>query len=406
MNFLELIRTAFTSLGSNLSRTALTMLGIIIGITSVISMLAVGNGSQQSIQNSVSALGSNLLTVTSSAQRTGLVGGAGGSGNTLTQGDVTAIRTDPSMTSVAAVSPEYSQNEQVVTSTSNENVTVTGVEPDYATVHDYQADIGNFITQDNVDSQNKVAVLGPDTATTLFGTTDVIGQTIRINKLIFNVVGVTKAKGSNGVQNSDDAVFIPLSTAQKIIFGQSNLRTIVVQVADSTQMDVVQTELDNLLRVRHKIAATGTEDFTIRNSTTTLSTLTSVTSVFTTLLASISGISLLVGGIGIMNIMIVTVTERTKEIGLRKAIGAKNDSILSQFLVESVILTFSGGVIGVLLGYLVSYVLTVTKIQTADVSLNSVFLSVGISVLIGVAFGIYPAYKAAQLSPIEALKYE
>ena len=404
MNTFELIKTAFVSLSSNKPRTALTMLGVVIGIGSVISMLAIGNGSQQSIQDSVTSLGSNLLTITSSAQKTGLVQGAGGSGQTLTMEDATAIK--DKISNITAVSPEYSSSSQVTSTDSNANVSISGVQPDYFIAHNYQAGEGVLITGDDNTNIARVAVLGPDTATTLFPNSSAIGSTIQINKLPFKVIGITVSKGSTGFTNSDDVVFVPLSTAQKILFGQSKLRTITVQGKDSNSLTQVQADITSLLQTRHKIKVGKSDDFTIRNSADTLSTLTSVTGVFTILLASIGGISLLVGGIGIMNIMIVTVTERTREIGLRKAVGAKNSTVLMQFLIESIILTLFGGLFGVGLGYGVSYVINTTKVASSVISLDSVFLSVGISVLIGIVFGLYPAYRASKLSPIDALRYE
>jgi putative ABC transport system permease protein len=371
-------------------------------------MLAVGNGSQQSIQASVTSLGSNLLTITSSAQRTGLVAGSFGSGQSITMSDAQAIRDDNTLTDVGAVSAEYSQNQQIIgPNSANSNSPVNGVQLDYATVHNYQIDQGSWITDDQISNRDKVAVLGPDTATTLFGSAaSAIGQTIRINKITFNVIGTTVSKGTSGITNADDNVFIPLSTGQSLLFGENKIRTIVVQGKDSATLSILQNQIDNLLRQRHKLDSTATADFTIRNSADTLSTLDSITGIFTLLLASISGISLLVGGIGIMNIMIVSVTERTKEIGLRKAIGAPSSSILGQFLVEAMILTFSGGVLGVLCGYLISYVLSSFIGIKAQVGVDSIVLSVSVSIIIGVIFGMYPAYRASKLNPIEALRYE
>jgi putative ABC transport system permease protein len=405
MNLYELILSAFRSLSSNLARTFLTMLGIIIGIASVISLQAIGNGSQESIQKSITSLGSNLLTITSSAARSGLV--RGGANLTLTQGDVDALNTGV-IPGIAAVSPEATQSFQVVSpSTSqNTNTTINGVVPQYASVHNYTVSNGNFISQDNQTNESKVAVIGPTTATTLFGSDNPVGQSIRINGIQFSIIGETDTKGSNGFQNSDDVVFIPLSTAERDLFGQTKYRTIVVQASDPNNTSVLQASIDSLLKSRHKIADGKTADYTIQNSADTLSTLSSITGTFTTLLAAIAGISLLVGGIGIMNIMIVTVTERTKEIGLRKAVGATRNSILSQFLVEAVILTFSGGLIGVGIGYVVSYILTATGILASSISVSSVFLATGISIIIGVIFGLYPAFRAARLTPIDALKYE
>jgi len=407
MTLLELIQTALAGLLANKTRTGLTMLGIVIGIASVITLLAIGQGSQDSIKQSVSNLGSNLLTISAGSQRTGLVQGGAGTATSLTLADVTAIQDYAKSGNITGVSPEFSRNTQVVAGSNNTNVSITGAVPDYATVHNYQIQSGSFITSDQNTSRAKVAVIGPDTATNLFGeNSSPVGQEIKINKIVFKVIGVTVAKGSSGFQNPDDVIMVPLITAQKTVFGQDNLRSIVVQVKNAETMTQVQDDLTSLLLTKHKITDPAKADFTIRNSADTLSTLSSVTSIFTTLLAGIASISLLVGGIGIMNIMIVTVTERTREIGLRKAVGAQNNAILSQFLVEAIVMTTLGGIIGVTLGFAISFGLQTFANLSVSVSWTSVLLSTGVSVLVGLIFGIYPAMQAAKLSPIDALKYE
>lgn len=404
MSFIDLIKTAFTALGSNKTRTSLTMLGIIIGIASVITLLGVGSGSQNSIQQSVSALGSNILTISAGSQRTGLVQGGSGTAATLTLEDADAIKSKVS--NISAVSPEASRNFQIIANGNNTNTSVTGVLPDYLIAHNYQIQSGNFITTENNDSMGKVAVIGPDTAKNLFVDQDPIGQTIKINKISFKVIGLTVTKGSSGFQNLDDIILIPLQTAQKILLGQSNIRSIVVSASSDKSLTQVQNDITTLLMQRHNISDSTQLDFTIRNSADTLSALSSVTSTITGLLSSIAGISLLVGGIGIMNIMIVTVTERTREIGLRKAVGARNRDILAQFLVEAVILTLLGGIIGVLIGILLGFLISTFANIATQVQLNSIFLATGVSVLIGIVFGLYPARKASKLSPIEALRFE
>jgi len=407
MNILELLKTSIKALNSNKSRTALTMLGIVIGIASVISLLGVGNGTQASVQSRVSALGSNLLTITSGSQNTGVVNQGAGSSQTLTYNDAKAIRSDKSIQNLTAVSAELGKNAQIIATGTNENATVNGVEPDYAIVHNYQIDTGSFITEDNLTTLAKVAVIGPDTATTLFGSTSsAVGQTIKINRIIFKVVGVTVSKGSSGFGNQDDVVFVPLTVAQKILFGQDYLRTISIQGSDSNTLTTLQQDITTVLLNRHNISDPTAADFTIRNSADTLATLNSITGQFTLLLGSVAGISLIVGGIGIMNIMIVTVTERTKEIGLRKAIGAKNKVILAQFLTEAVVMTFIGGCIGILLGLGIGFLLSNFAGQTVLISPASIILASSVSVLIGITFGLYPALRASRLNPIEALRYE
>lgn len=400
----ELIKTALTALGANKPRTALTMLGIIIGIASVISLLAIGTGAQQSIQNSVSALGSNLLTITAGSLRTGIVQGGAGSATTLTYDDAKAIKAN--VPNISGVSAELARQAQIVAKGANTNTTVTGALPDYLTVHNYQMQQGSFITQSEVNHLSRVAVIGPDTAANLFNTSNPIGQKIQINKMSFTIIGETVPKGSTGFLNADDYIVIPLTTAQQIVFGQDSVRSIVVQGTSADVLPQVQNDITSLLLDRHHITNPTNADFTIRNSTQTLSTLSSITSVFTMLLASIASISLIVGGIGIMNIMIVTVTERTREIGLRKAVGAKNQIILEQFLIEAIMLTLLSGLFGVVLGAIISLVLSTAGGVSTIITPFSILLSAGVSILIGVVFGLYPAMKAAKLSPIEALRYE
>ncbi len=403
MSLIELLKTAIQALSTNKVRTGLTMLGIIIGIASVITMLGIGSGAQASIQSSVTALGTNVLTISSSGQFSGVVRGAAGAASTLTMDDATALS---QVQGVSAVSPETQSQAQIIAGQNNTNTIVYGVTPSYALVHNYQIQAGGFIVQSQVDSLSRVAVIGPDTATTLFGTNSPIGQSIMINHVQFNIIGETVPKGSNGFASQDDFVIIPLTTAQQIVFGMTNLRSIAIQASSADVVSQVQNDVTTLLLTRHSITNPQNADFIVRNSATTLSTLSSITNVFTILLASIASISLLVGGIGIMNIMIVTVTERTREIGLRKAIGAKNATILQQFLIEAILLTLSSGILGILLGFSVGSILTHITLTSVLITPFAIILSTGISFLIGIIFGLYPAYKASRLIPIEALRYE
>lgn len=405
MNPTQLLKTALTALGANKTRTSLTMLGIIIGIMSVIVMLGIGTGAQQTITSSLTSLGTNILSITAGAQQAGIVQQGVGTATTLTLQDAEAIESH--VTNLNAVSPEVQSQAQLLAGDANTNSPVYGVNQNYATVHNYQIQEGSFITQNNVTSTARVAVIGPDIASTLFGTIDPVGQSMKIGKVKFTIIGETVSKGTvGGFLNEDNVVFIPLSTAQHIVLGTTNLRTISVQVNSADNVTQAQNDITNLLLARHHISDPTLADFTIRNSASTLQTLTSTTQVFTILLASIASISLLVGGIGIMNIMIVTVTERTREIGLRKAIGAKNKTILAQFLIEAIVLTVISGILGVGLGFLIARIMMNFITLTIAITPPSILLAVGVSLLVGIIFGLYPAYKASRLSPIEALRYE
>lgn len=408
MTSIDILKETYSALSSNKVRSGLTMLGIIIGISSVIAMVAIGQGAQSTIESSIQSIGSNLLMISPGVQRgTGVqVSGGQGSARSLTQEDANAITTE--VQSISAVSPELSGRYQVVSKGLNTNTSVLGSTADYPTVRNVEIDFGNFITEQNQRSRSKVAVLGPTTRDDLFGVneTDVIGKAIRINGMEFKIIGVTKAKGGSGFSNQDDMVFIPLSTAQSFLAGDDYLTSISVQAQDSESMTLVQEDITALLRTRHKITEGKENDFSILNQADIVETASSVTQTFTILLGAVAGISLLVGGIGIMNMMLTTVTERTREIGLRKAIGAKKKDINTQFLVEAILLTFTGGVIGVIIGWTISFAITYFGLLTTKVSIGSILLAFGVSAFIGIVFGYYPARRAANLNPIEALRYE
>ena len=407
MKTIDLLEETYAALTANKVRTGLTMLGIVIGISSVIAMVAIGNGAKASISASIQSIGSNLVIITPGAQRS-FSGGptaARGSAQSLTVSDGEAILAK--VENVSAVAMNVSSRQQVTAKGTNTNTNVTGTTASYAVVRNVAVENGNFLSDGNVASSSKVAVIGPTTATDLFGEgVDAVGQTIRIKGSDFKVIGVTVSKGGSGFTNADDAVYIPYTTAQHYLTGNQYLTEIDVSAADSESTTQVQTDTTAVLLSEHRIKDPTAADFSILNQSDIIATASSVTSTFTILLAAVAGISLLVGGIGIMNMMLTTVTERTREIGLRKAIGAKSRDISMQFLMESVALTVAGGVIGVILGALIALGVTKLGIIQTQVSLGSVLLAFGVSAFIGIVFGWYPATRAAKMSPIEALRYE
>lgn len=403
----DILEETWIALSSNKVRSGLTMLGIVIGIASVIAMTAIGQGAQTSIQSSIQSIGSNLVLVTPGAQRgPGVQVSSGrGSAKSLTIEDSDAIASGVS--GVKSVAPEVSSRYQVTARGTNTNTTVSGVNASYADVRNVTVDGGNFITDQNVDSGAKVAVLGPSARDDLFGVDgDAIGQTIKIKQINFKVVGITHSKGGSGFQNPDDMIFIPITAAQRFLSGDQYVSTISVGALDASTTTQVQADVTALLLSRHHISNPASADFSTLNQADIIATASSVTGTFTILLAAVAGISLIVGGIGIMNMMLTTVTERTREIGLRKAIGAQRKDINRQFLIEAIMLTFIGGVIGVALGWGVSSLVSKLGILQTSVSISSVLLSFGVSAAIGIIFGYYPAKKAAKLNPIEALRYE
>lgn len=407
MSYPEIISEAVGTLAINKLRTGLATLGIVIGIGSVIALVSLGQASQQAIQSQIQSLGSNLLTVQPTGQNQGGVRGAAGGGTTLTLDDAKAIESSPQITTVNRVSPEYTSRTQVTTGKSNTNTQVVGATPVYAEVRKIEMQTGNFITETQVNSMSKVAVLGPQVVTDLFGEgANAMGQTIRISGQTFTIVGIAASRGGSGIQNQDDMIIIPISTAQKQLFGASHITSIAVEAKSADLMVDAQNQVGYLLLSRHKLDDPQEADFSIFNQQDLLDTINQTTGTFTTLLAGVAAISLLVGGIGIMNIMLVTVTERTREIGLRKALGAKKNIIVTQFLIESIILTFVGGVIGIALGIFVSYIYSLFTSSIFVISPSSVLLAFAVSTGIGIIFGWYPARRAANLQPIEALRYE
>lgn len=407
MKITDLFEQTFSSLLANKARSGLTVLGIVIGIGSVITMVSIGQGASGSITSSIESLGSNLLIVMPGFQRgVGQQVSAGrGNAQTLTLADADAIKSQVS--GVVEVAPQYSTRVQVTAKGTNTNTSVNGVTAAYSSVRNVEVEQGSFITEEQNDSMAKVAVLGPTTATDLFGEdTDPIGQTVRIKNLDFKVIGITAAKGGSGFSNQDDAIYIPLGTALHYIAGNTKISNVSVQGESQEMLDQIETDITALLLERHKITDSANADFQIMNQADIVASASSIGGTLTILLASIAGISLLVGGIGIMNMMLTTVTERTREIGLRKAVGAKKSDITVQFLAEAVTLTFVGGVIGVALGWAASLAIQNFGGVTTQISLLSVIIAFGVSAAIGIIFGYYPAWRAAKLNPITALRYE
>jgi len=397
--------TAF-SISANKVRSALTVLGIVVGIASVIVMIAVGKGAESAISSSISQAGSNLVIVMPGfGAGSGGARGARGGALTLTTEDASAIREQVS--GVANVSEERASRQQVVAGANNTNTSVMGAGDAYATVHNLQVAEGAFVSSGQVSSTARVAVLGPTTRDDLFGPgATAVGQRVRINGIQFLVIGVTVSKGGTGLGNTDDAVYIPLSTAQQLVVGDAFLSQISIQAQSAEAVATVKQGAASLLAGRHHVTVPSQADFTVLTQEDIAATATTVTDTFTTVLASIAGISLLVGGIGIMNMMLTAVTERTREIGLRRAVGARRGDIAEQFLAESIALTCIGGFLGVVLGVGVSWALTAFGGIATRVSAPSVALAAGVSIAIGVAFGYYPSRRAAAMNPVEALRYQ
>ena len=406
---LMVLRAALNSLTLHKLRSFLTMLGVVIGVGAVIALVAVGEGAQAQVVSQFQALGSNLLTVTARTNFGFQRGGLRQSTRQLTSADVEAIR--GLATSVKLIAPDYGANATVTYGDKTTSTGITGVTEDYSIVRNWGVARGRFITSEDEDNLAMVVVLGPTTVKNLFGSTQAnpIGETVRINRQNFEVVGVLKSKGQSGPQNQDDVVFMPLRTAQLKFggAGTTRLRSISMQVRSAGETDLAQAQVTAILRALHDVQPGAQNDFMIQNQADILASVAQTSGTFTTLLGSIAAISLLVGGIGIMNIMLVSVTERTREVGLRKAVGAKYRDILVQFLVEAVALSVLGGLLGVMLGVggaqLITPLLGGTR---ALVTPQSVALALAVSLGIGVFFGLYPANRAARLNPIDALRYE
>lgn len=407
MHLIEIIEESISVLKTNRLRTALSTLGIIIGIGSVIALMTLGQASQLSVKERIKSLGSNLLTVRPGNQQQGFLRGSGSDNKTLKDTDAEAILKSTRITTVDKIASEYSSRSQVSYDRNNTNVQVSGVTKDYFSIRNIELKDGRFISESDNSNLSKVAVIGPTVIEDLFGTNEEArGKSIRINGVSFTVIGVTKSKGGGGFNSSDEAVFIPLSTAQKVLFGVNHVSTIYVAAKSEEDMEGAKNQVGFMLLELHNKATPEEADFSISSQEDILETAASITGTFTTLLTGIAAISLIVGGIGIMNIMLVTVTERTSEIGLRKALGAKRKTIITQFLVESVVLTITGGLLGVIVGLVASVVLAKVMDLPNAISVSSIFLAGSVSCVIGIVFGWYPAFKASKLQPIEALRYE
>ncbi len=405
MNIRNTLKVAFRSLYRNALRTFLTMLGMIIGVSCVIAMMAVGQGARDSVQKQISSLGTNVIMIFSQASRRGGVAMEAGTGKPFTEEDVKALQ---GLAEVRYVSPNVRTMEQVVAAQQNVRTGILGAYPEYFYIRDFQVDKGVYFTAADNRAAAKVCVIGKTVSDNLFGEgVNPVGQMLRIRNFPFKVVGLLSPKGQNAMgQDQDDVIIAPFNTVQRKLQDSRYIRMIIISAKSSEGIPLTAEKLRALLRERHKLPDTEEDDFTVRTQTEIADTYSAITKTLSILLASIASISLLVGGIGIMNIMLVSVTERTREIGIRMAVGARGKDVLLQFLVEALMLSFSGGVIGILLGVGASKMLSKSFGWAVAVTPQSIFLSFFFAAAIGVFFGWYPAKKAANMNPIEALRYE
>ncbi|MCE5194150.1 MAG: ABC transporter permease [Nitrospiraceae bacterium] len=402
------LKISLRALKVNKTRSALTMLGIIIGVGAVITMLAVGTGASRKIAEQIASTGSNLIMVLSGATTSGGVRMGAGSQPTLTTGDAEAIQKE--LSAVAYAAPILSGTAQIVYGNQNWSTGVTGTTPEMLDVKEWALSSGRPFTSEDVKSATKVCLLGQTVVDSLFGSLDPVGQIVRIKKVPFKVIGVLDKKGQSATgQDQDDVIYVPVTTAQKKLFGTTlpgMVRFIMVKAKGSEELPAAEKQITELLKQRHKIGFKKDLDFTVRNLTQMMQAAEESTRVMTLLLGAIASVSLLVGGIGIMNIMLVSVIERTREIGIRMAVGAKTWDIRLQFIIEALILSMTGGIIGIILGITSSEILSFTAGWTTVVSVFSIVLSFSFSAIVGIFFGFYPAYKASLLNPIDALRYE
>ncbi|MGQ9617334.1 MAG: ABC transporter permease [Candidatus Aminicenantia bacterium] len=408
MNWLETFRVSFRSIGRNKMRSFLTMLGIIIGVAAVIAMVSVGEGARVTVEDNIKSLGSNLIQVFPWSMRTRGVHGGLGSRPSLTEEDYLAIKSE--CLSVAAVSPMVRTNSQVVYENQNWFTSIQGVSPEFLQIRGWTLEIGSNFTDSDVRGATKVAILGKTVVKNLFGdeNADPVGKVIRIRKFPFTVIGVLTARGYSAVGfDQDDLILVPYTTVQRRLIGDvTRINIIFASAIEANAVQQAQEEITQVLRRRHRIQPGDEDDFSVRNQMDIASTATETTRIMTILLGSIASISLIVGGIGIMNIMLVSVTERTREIGIRMAVGAKQKDILIQFLTEAMALSLVGGIIGIILGGAASQLIARFAGWRTFVSINSIFLAFFFSASVGIFFGFYPARKASLLNPIDALRYE
>ena len=405
MKILNILLSAFRALQRNKMRSFLTMLGIIIGVGAVIAMLAIGQGAEYSVKEQIAALGTNVLMVYPGAQQQAGVRTAAGSATTLTEDDALAIGRE--CPAVQYISPGAVAGGQIIAGNLNWSTGIQGVGTDYLEIRQWPVEYGDFFTDQDVKAAAKVCILGRTVADNLFPESSPVDQTVRIRSVPFKVVGVLTKKGQNAMgQDQDDVILAPYTTVIRRLSHWPNLRFILVSATSLKDISVAQTQISDLLRMRHKIQPYDPDDFTIRNQTDLAATATATTDILTILLASIASVSLLVGGIGIMNIMLVSVTERTREIGIRMSIGARSRDILTQFLIEALVLSLLGGIVGIILGVAGSSIISSIAKWPTIVTAFSIILSFGFSIAIGIFFGFYPARKAAMLNPIDALRYE
>jgi putative ABC transport system permease protein len=407
MNMLLTFRVAIRALARNKLRSGLTMLGIIIGVGAVIANIAIGQGASSQVQASIANMGNNMLFVMSGSMNTGGMRGGAGSSNTLTPDDAAAVETE--CPAVRAVSPGVRANGQLVFGNQNwvASSGIQGTNEKFPDIRAWPVATGEFFTEGDVRTASRVCVIGKTVADNLFAGNDPIGQTMRIRNLPFRVIGVLNTKGQNQYgQDQDDTVIVPYTTAQKKMLSITWINQIMVSAVSPSATFTAESQITDLLRQRHKLGVNQDNDFFVRNLTDVAELADQNSKIFTNLLASIAGVSLLVGGIGIMNIMLVSVTERTREIGIRMAIGARSKAIRRQFLIESITLSLAGGLLGIAVGVAATLTISKTLSWPTLISPASIFGAVIFSALVGIAFGYYPARKAAGLDPIEALRYE
>ena len=405
MNLLESLSVALEGLLANKMRSLLTMLGVIIGVGAVIAMLAIGQGAREQTLQRIQSMGTNVLMVMSGQSRNGAVRGGFGSVQSLTLADADAIPLK--CPSVVTTAPQVQQSLQVKYRNQNTNTTIVGVTPNFPGVRNYSVQDGSFFTSADTRGAAKVAVICPTTAQNLFAANQSpIGKIISIKGIQFRIIGLMASKGAGGMGDEDDQIFIPITTAMRRVMGLQYVRLISVQSQSMDVQELATSQITQLLRKRHHLSEKADDDFIIRNQQQFIDMASQQNNTFTFLLAGIASVSLLVGGIGIMNIMLVSVTERTREIGIRKALGARRFDILSQFLIEAVVLSLLGGTTGIAFGLLGSWILAILTGWSLSVSILSIVLSFSFSALVGIFFGLYPAQQASRLDPIDALRYE